>query len=128
MGDFFRQLFESDFMPHGHCYYWKPDILWSHAISDGIIATAYFVIPLVLLYIFRKRSSTKYVWIMVLFAIFITGCGITHVFDVVTIWNPLYLFDSVFRIITALASIGTALVLVKVTPNILDIPTAEEWR
>ena len=128
MKEFFDPLFESNFMPHGHCYYWQPDILWSHAISDGVIATAYFVIPLVLLYIFRRRSTTQYVWVMVLFAVFITGCGITHVFDVITIWKPLYRFDSVFRVITALASVGTALVLVKVTPRILAIPSAEQWR
>jgi PAS domain S-box-containing protein len=128
MADFFRRLFESDFMPHGHCYYWQPDILWSHAISDGVIATAYFVIPLVLLYIYLKRKSTQYVWLMVLFAIFICGCGITHIFDVVTIWKPLYRFDAVFRVITALASIGTAIALVKVAPNIISIPSPEAWK
>ena len=128
MADFFRRLFESDFMPHGHCYYWQPDILWSHAISDGIIATAYFVIPLVLLYIYLKRRSTQYVWMMVLFAIFICGCGITHIFDVVTIWNPLYRLDAIFRVITALASISTAIALVKVAPHIIAIPSPEEWK
>ena len=128
MADFFRRLFESDFMPHGHCYYWQADILWSHAISDGIIATAYFVIPLVLFYIYLKRQSTQYVWLMVLFAIFICGCGITHIFDVVTIWNPVYRVDAIFRIITAIASIGTAIALVKVAPHIITIPSPEEWR
>jgi PAS domain S-box-containing protein len=127
MADFFQQLVESDFMPHGHCYNWQSDILWSHALSDSIIATAYFVIPLVLLYIYLKRRSTEYVWVMILFAIFITGCGITHIFDVVTIWNPVYRLDAIFRIITALASIGTALILVKVAPNIIAIPSPQEW-
>jgi signal transduction histidine kinase len=123
----FHQVTSRDFMPHGHCYFWEPYILWSHAISDGIIALAYCAIPLTLIYIFRKRQDFKFIWVMVLFAVFIFGCGITHVFDVVTIWNPIYRADSVARIITALASIGTAVVLVKITPNILSIPTAAQW-
>lgn len=115
-------------MPHGHCYFWQPDILWSHALSDGVIAAAYFAIPLVLLYIFKKRNTTRYIWITGLFAIFITGCGLTHVMDVITIWVPLYRLDAVFRIITALASLGTAITLIKITPAMLSIPTTEEWQ
>lgn len=122
------QISSDNFMPHGHCYFWEPYILWSHAISDGIIALAYCAIPLTLFYIFRKRKDFKFIWMMVLFAVFIFGCGITHVFDVVNIWNPVYRADSVARIITALASIATAVVLVRVTPDILAIPTGEQWR
>jgi|GEM_PF-2197475 len=127
METIFHRVNSPEFMPHGHCYYWEPYILWSHAISDGIIALAYCAIPLTLLYIFRKRKDFKFIWVMVLFAVFIFGCGITHVFDVVTIWNPIYRLDSAARIVTALASIGTAVVLVKLAPNIVAIPTAEQW-
>lgn len=38
------------------------------------------------------------------------------------------MIDNIFRAITALASIGTALVLIKVTPQILKIPTAKQWE
>jgi PAS domain S-box-containing protein len=123
----FEQVNKLEFMPHGHCYYWEPFILWSHALSDSIIAMAYMAIPLTLIYIFRKRKDFRFIWIMVLFAIFIFGCGITHVFDVITIWNPIYRLDSAARIVTAMASIGTAVVLVKITPNLLAIPTAQQW-
>jgi PAS domain S-box-containing protein len=121
-------LVDERFMPHGHCYFWEPSVLWSYAISDSIIATAYFSIPLALSYIYLKRKDFSYVWIMILFAIFIAGCGITHVFDVVNIWKPLYKMDVIARIITAMASIATAAVLIKYTPKIIDIPTAEQWK
>jgi PAS domain S-box-containing protein len=125
----FHALFGSDnFMPHGHCYYWDPTILWSHALSDGIIAVAYFLIPVVLIKVFQKRKNTQYVWLMALFAVFIAGCGLTHVMDVVTIWDPVYRLDSAFRSITAVASIGTAIALVKLAPRLLAIPTASEWQ
>jgi PAS domain S-box-containing protein len=121
-------LVDERFMPHGHCYFWEPSVLWSYAISDSIIAIAYFSIPLALLYIYLKRKDFTYVWMIILFAIFIAGCGITHVFDVVNIWRPLYHLDVIARIITAMASIGTAAVLIKFTPKIIDIPTAEQWK
>lgn len=127
MFDYFRKLFEVDFMPHGHCYFWEPGILWSHAISDSIIAMAYMTIPVSLIYIFRRRRDFKYVWMAVIFAIFIFGCGLTHVFDVINIWRPYYRIDSVIRVITATASIGAAVVLVKVTPKITRIPTEAQW-
>ena len=128
MIEFFKNLFENDFMPHGHCYFWDPAILWSHAISDAIIAIAYCAIPVLLVYIFKKRNDFKFIWMMVLFAVFIFGCGLTHVFDVINIWEPYYRIDSVIRVITAIASIGTAIVLYKITPEIVKIPSVEEWK
>ncbi len=128
MKKFFQDIFASDFMPHGHCYFWAPEILWSHAISNSIIALAYCAIPLTLVYIFRKRDDFKFIWMMILFAIFILGCGITHIMDVIVIWEPIYRLDAFFRIITAAASIGTAIVLVKITPGILKIPSNEKWQ
>lgn len=117
----------ADFMPHGHCYFWEPYILWSHAFADGIIALAYMVIPFSLFYIFNRRKDFTYRWMVVLFAIFIFGCGVTHIFDVINIWYPIYRIDSAVRIITALASIGTAIVLIRFTPKITLIPTGREW-
>ncbi|WMJ74038.1 PAS domain-containing sensor histidine kinase [Cytophagaceae bacterium ABcell3] len=120
--------FHRDFMPHGHCYFWEPGIVWTHAVSDSIIALAYFIIPFMLVHIVRKRRDFKYIWMGVLFAVFILGCGTTHVFDVINIWKPYYVADASIRVITALASIGTAIMLVKITPKILVIPSTEKWK
>lgn len=48
--------------------------------------------------------------------------------DVINIWKPYYHLDSFFRVMTALASIGTAIALLKYTPEIILIPNAEEFR
>ncbi|EMR01440.1 sensor histidine kinase [Cesiribacter andamanensis] len=122
--------FENNYMPHGHCYFWEPYILWSHALSDSIIALAYMTIPLSLVKIVRGRREDDfaYMWMLVLFALFILGCGATHVMDVVNIWEPWYYTDSAIRIITALASIGTAIMLVKVTPQLIMLPSARRWQ
>src|SRR6185312_3133864 len=117
-----------DFMPHGHCYFWRPEIVWTNALSDSIIAIAYLTIPISLVYIVRMRKDFRYHWMLLLFAVFILGCGGTHVMDVINIWNPIYRLDSLLRVITALASIGTAIMLVKLTPSILLIPDADTFK
>ena len=123
-------IFNSNFMPHGHCYFWEPYILWSHALSDGIIALAYMTIPLSLVKIVRgrKEDDFAYLWMLILFAIFILGCGATHVMDVINIWEPWYLTDSAIRIVTAIASIGTAILLMRITPQLILMPSGRRWK
>jgi C4-dicarboxylate-specific signal transduction histidine kinase len=57
MGSFLARLFSSDFMPHGYCYLWRPEIVWLHAGSDSVIAISYYLIPLMLLYFVRQRED-----------------------------------------------------------------------
>jgi hypothetical protein len=40
MGEFFKRIFTSDFLPHGTCYLWNPAVLWLNVISDLIITAA----------------------------------------------------------------------------------------
>src|SRR5262245_30734636 len=89
--DFLRSILStSSFMPHGHCFLWKPDILWTSVVSDAIIATAYYAIPPVLFYFTRKKKDLPFVWMFFLFCGFILLCGTTHIVDIWTIWIPVY--------------------------------------
>ncbi|HEY9613811.1 MAG TPA: hypothetical protein V6C93_31015 [Allocoleopsis sp.] len=36
------------FIPHGHCFLWKPELVWLHVMSDSLIAIAYYSIPITL--------------------------------------------------------------------------------
>ena len=128
MQELLKYFIESPFMPHGHCYLWTPTILWSYAVSDSIIAMAYLIIPFSLVKIVKKRNDFTYMWMLALFAVFILGCGTTHIFDVINIWTPLYQIDVGVRIITALASIGTAATLAAITPKLVLIPSAQQWK
>ena len=49
-------------MPHGFCYQWRPGLLWLHAVSDALIALAYFSIPIVLIYFVRRRRDLPFGW------------------------------------------------------------------
>jgi signal transduction histidine kinase len=128
MLDFFRNLFGNEFMPHGHCYYWEPSVLWLNAISDAVIALAYYSIPVVLFSFARKRRDLNFSWIFLAFGAFILACGTTHLMAVWTVWNPTYRLDGVIKAITAVASVATALALVQLVPTLVILPSPSQLQ
>jgi signal transduction histidine kinase len=128
VSEFLTKLLSSDFMPHGACYLWKPEIVWLHAISDGFIALSYYVIPLFLVYFVRKRKDLPFNWIFLMFGVFIFGCGTTHVMEVWTLWHPTYRLAGAIKALTAVASIATAAMLVKLVPQALALPSPTQLR
>jgi hypothetical protein len=72
MLDFLRNLFASEFMGHGYCYLWKPQIVWLHVASDTLIMLAYYSIPVTLVYFVRKRRDLPFNWMFLMFGAFIT--------------------------------------------------------
>lgn len=120
--------FSSGLMPHGFCYQWKPTLIWLHAISDTLIALAYFLIPIVLVYFVRKRRDIPFGWMFVCFGAFITACGATHIMEVWTLWVPSYWLSGGVKVITVLASVPTAIFLVRSVPEALSLPSPEMMR
>ncbi len=115
-------------MPHGFCYQWKPALIWLHAVSDTLIALAYFSIPVALIHLGRRRRDIPFSWMFVYFGIFIAACGATHLMDVWTLWVPSYWLSGGVKVITALASIPTAVSLVRLVPQALSLPSSEAMR
>ena len=128
MKEFFDRLFSSDFMAHGYCYLWRPEIVWLHAISDSLIALSYFVIPITLLYFVRKRQDLPFHWMFLLFGLFIFGCGTTHLMEIWTLWHGTYRLAGVIKAITAAASVTTAMALVPLIPRALLLPSPSQLR
>ncbi|HEY6925136.1 MAG TPA: ATP-binding protein [Steroidobacteraceae bacterium] len=124
MPGYLAQLFSSnDFMPHGMCYLWRPDILALHVLADSLITLAYFSIPFSLLYFVRRRQDLQFNWVFVCFAIFIVACGTTHLMEIVTIWKPVYWLSGIVKALTALASLPTAVLLARFVPEALRWPS-----
>ncbi len=109
--------------PHGYCLLWDPALVWTHVVSDGLIAAAYFSIPLVLWRLLVVREDLRFGWILGLFALFIFACGMTHVMGMVTLWVPAYGWEAIIKAFTALASIGTAIALIPLLPKLIAIPS-----
>jgi PAS domain S-box-containing protein len=121
-----EDFFNSSYMPHGHCYFWKPEILWTHVISDVMIAASYFSIPILLFYIISKRDDWQFKGIFILFSAFIFLCGITHIVSIFTIWNGIYGIHGLTKAATAIVSFITATALMGLAPKILSLPTVKE--
>lgn len=116
------------FMPHGHCYLWQPGVLWMNVLPDILIAMAYFTIPFVLIYATRRRRDLPFNWLLVWFGVFIVACGATHAMDVWNVWHTEYWIEGVVKIITAAASVPTALLLWRALPEILSLPSQRQLR
>jgi two-component system sensor kinase FixL len=128
MTEFLRNLFSSDFMGHGFCYRWNPEIVWLHAVSDGLITLAYAFIPLALVYFVRKRRDLPFHWIFFMFGVFIFGCGTTHAMEIWTLWHGTYRLAGVIKAITAAASLATAAAFVPLIPRALALPSPTQLR
>jgi PAS domain S-box-containing protein len=111
------------FMPHGMCYQWQPDVLALHVISDAFISLAYLSISGTLLYFVHRRIDLRHRWIFLCFAVFIIACGFTHAMEIWIIWHPAYWVSGGIKLVTAFASVSTAILLVKYFPSALRLPT-----
>jgi len=113
-------------MAHGYCYLWNPKLVGLHALSDSLIALAYFSIPIALIYFTRQRRDLPYPWLFQLFSAFIIACGSTHLMEVWTLWHPTYWVSGALKALTAIVSLSTAGVLIPVIPQTLLIPSRAE--
>jgi PAS domain S-box-containing protein len=127
MLDFFRKLFSADFAPHVYCLR-EPAVVWLHAASDAAIAVAYLAIPIALLALVMLRRDLVFRRVFLLFGFFILACGITHVFAVWTLWHPIYRLEGVVKALTALLSIPTAVLLIRLMPEALSLSSPQQLR
>jgi signal transduction histidine kinase len=118
MTDFFRELLATDgFHPHGYCYLWKPGLIWLHVVSDVLIGLAYVAIGVGLASFVRgSRGQLPFSRMFVAFGVFIAACGATHFVEVWTLWTPVYWLAGSVKVVTAGASVFTALALPPLIP------------
>ena len=55
-----------------------------------------------------------------MFGIFILFCGINHLMNIVVLWHPLYYIEGVLKLLTAAASVATAVLMLPLLPVLLD--------
>jgi len=127
MNEWLKSFAGPGFMPHGHCYQWRPEILWTHVVSDAVIALAYYAIPIVLgTFLLKRKKIIIFPEIIALFVAFIFFCGTTHLVAIYVTWNPIYELQGWLKAITALISITTAVVLIPKLPRLVALPGIQE--
>lgn len=112
--------------PHGFCLSWSPGLVAMHAVSDVIIGLAYFSIPLAIAAFVRRRPDIRYGWVAYLFVAFILACGATHFLAILTLWVPAYGVEGIIKVVTAVLSIATAVILWPLIPKAAALPSAAE--
>ncbi len=115
-------------IPHGYCISWQPGLLAALVIGNLLIALAYFTIPLVILKFIRQRRDIDFKNLHWLFAGFIVTCGITHLLHVIELWYPFYYLEAVMDVLTALISVVAAVMLWRLLPVAVSLPSASQLR
>lgn len=128
MNGFWDKLLGPEMPPHGHCYLWNDDLVYLHVGSDALIAIAYLTIPLALFYLVKKREDLSFNYIFVCFALFILACGATHAMAIYNVWHGAYWLSGGIKVVTAVASVGTALLVWPLLPKALAIPSNSALR
>ncbi|HEX5108114.1 MAG TPA: ATP-binding protein [Vicinamibacterales bacterium] len=110
------------FHGHGFCYFWQTDLVALHVVSDGVIGVSYVAISGTLIYlVWRARTLLPFSWVFVAFGGFIVACGATHFMEIWTLWRPVFWLSGDVKIVTALASVATAIVLPPLIPRVLEV-------
>ncbi len=109
-------------MPHEFCYLSNPKLVWLHVVSDSVIGLAYVSISVTLGYLVYKASKgIPFHWVFLAFGIFIISCGFTHFMEVWVIWRPVYWLSGYIKVLTAAASLATAIALFPLVPKIFSL-------
>ncbi|MGE8136027.1 ATP-binding protein [Novosphingobium subterraneum] len=123
-----RFILQTGLPPHGFCLLWDPGLVWTHVIADALIAMAYYSIPVVLWLFLRRRPDLEFGWVLGLFALFILACGTTHLISILVLWVPAYGIEALVKVITAGASIVTAIVLWPLLPKLVAVPSPSQLQ
>ncbi len=109
-------------MPHEFCYLQDPTLVGLHVTSDLLIGLAYVSISLTLGYLVYKASKgIPFHWVFLAFGLFIISCGITHFLEVLVIWRPYYWLSGYVKLLTAAASVATAVALFPLLPKVFGL-------
>lgn len=121
-------FFDSDgFMPHGMCLLWRPEIFWLKFTADLGISVAYLSIAFLLWRFVRRRKDLVFPQIFLMFGAFILLCGLTHAFQIWTLWNPDYPTEGLIKLTTAAVSLYTAFSCWKLMPQASALPSPTQF-
>jgi len=110
------------FMPHGMCYLWKADILWTSVISDVLTAVAYYSITIAVIVFVKKRADLPYPWFFILVgSVIFLACGTSHLIAAIVIWKPIYGISAIVKAITAISSVASGILIWYFLPFFLSI-------
>jgi diguanylate cyclase (GGDEF)-like protein len=127
MGDFWSHLLDTTgFPPRWECgWAWTRFLGYLHIVSDITTALAYAIISTTLAAtLIRKRRDLPRAGLVLglLFSSFVFSCGSVHAVEAAIFTWPAYRLSGALKGVTAVVSIGTAVLLVRFIPRIASVP------
>lgn len=128
--DFFKNLFEyKDFRSFWESGSWTQFHGWFYIISDLLVWSAYFIIPiLILFYVVKKKKPAGFNKVYLLFALFILFSGATYFVDALMFWVPTYRISALIRFVTGAISWIAVFYVVKILPKAFSMRSGEEMQ
>jgi signal transduction histidine kinase len=128
-----RGMFSNQFLPHAYCYLYDKGLIALHVGSDTAIWLSYVSISVTLTYlVYRTRREIPFSWMFLAFGTFIIACGFTHLMEVIVLWKPVYWLAGDVKLVTAVASVITAIALPPLVPKVHNMIStgkiAEQYR
>ena len=118
--------FYHNFIPEGGCCQWQPQLMGLEAVSDLLIALAYYSIPAMLTYFARKqRKLPLSKGFLLLGAWFFCG-GTTHLMQVWMMVHPSYWLSSSLAAVTAVISLWAVAELMPSLSQLLALAGATQ--
>jgi signal transduction histidine kinase len=116
----------STFLPHAACLLWKPELIWLNAVSDAMLACAFFAITFVLwLFAWRRHHEILVVFRVIFwgFGLFAAMCGTDRLLEILTLWDPAYGLEAAVKgVLAPISAIITAGLLL-LLPRFMVMPT-----
>jgi signal transduction histidine kinase/CheY-like chemotaxis protein len=114
----------STLTPLGASLEWTPALIWLNAVSDALVAVAFFSIAFLLgYYVWRRRREVMFPAVFWALAIFAAGTGVIHVESIATLWVPAYGIEDLTKIVLALISVAVTAIMLLARPRLMVLPT-----
>ena len=117
-----HELFSTSATPRRFLYQAQPGLLWTNVVMSGLTAAAYIAIFGCLLWLAQRlrqySALASYRWTFVCFACFIGTCALTQLMSIVTFWLALYSLATLLKVVSATATVASAVFFLQVTPKL----------
>jgi signal transduction histidine kinase len=99
-------------------------LIWLNAVSDAMVAVAFFTTAFVLgTYVWRRRRDVMFRGAFWSLAIFAAVCGATRLLAILTLWVPAYDIEGVAKGVLALISVALTAAMLLMLPRLMVLPT-----
>lgn len=128
--NFFKNLFNyDDFRAAWLCGNWSDFHGWFYILSDLLVWSAYFAIPItILVHAIRKGKSVRFSRQYFMLATFILVCGLTFFADALMFWLPMYRVNALLRFITGTISWLMVGYIVRNIPTIFSLRSGTDMQ